>query len=173
MTEFTARNGVQRYVFDGRELGYATTDNDSSRWTEITIYRTEAGKYVFEKIGRSVVYHTTDKSKWVVDRCMDKNYVPYGKRRNQDWLNEDSRPCPFCKPDPDAATEFMFETDRFFAVVTETASALVEACRVTDNDPSSDGFGTMFIPKVASRALTEAGEQDEGIRDAYLTQWIA
>jgi hypothetical protein len=162
MREYTAYNGDERFVFEGKELGFATTDDgDSLRWTEITIWRTKAGKYVFQKVGRSVVFHALDGCDYGIVRDADSS------------LDPDHRSCPVCKPDTLADSQVKIEVDRFSAIVTENAPALVEACRITDNDPASDGFGTVFMPNVARRALVEAAQKDDDIEDAFLTQRIA
>jgi hypothetical protein len=161
MTEFTARNGAERYVFDGVRLASVSTDDGSLlRWTEITIYRTEAGKYVVEKIGRSVVYHS-------MDGC------DFGIKTDREELIEEAQPCPICKPPWRPTGPVRMETDRYHTVLTENAPALIDACRMTDNDSRSDSYGTVFLPNVARKALTQAAEHDEGIQDAFLTQRIA
>ena len=161
MTEFTARNGAERYVFDGVQLASVSTDDGSLlRWTEITIYRTVAGKYVVEKIGKSLVYHS-------LDGC------DFGVKIHFDELSDEVQPCPICKPSFNPTGSVRMETDRYHTVLTENAPALIDACRMTNNDSRSDSYGTVFLPNVARRALTQAAELDEGIRDAFLTQRIA
>jgi hypothetical protein len=163
MPEHTARNGDEMFVFNGEELGHASTDDDGDlpRWTEITIWRTKAGKYVIEKVACSVVYHA-------LDGC-DRGIV----RDADSSLDPDSQPCLVCKPDTLAADQVKIETNRYTTFVTENAPAAVEALRLTDSDPNSDGLGTVFMPNVARRALTEAAKNDDGIEDAFLTQRIA
>ena len=168
MTEFTARNGVERFVFEGVMLASTTTERkDSSRWTEVKLFRTEGGKYVLEKVGRTLVYHRLDGFN------IHKGRADYGVVTDAELLDDEALPCPECLPPWDPTDPVKMETDRYFAIFTETASALVDACRVTDNDPESDGHGTVFIPNVARRALVKAAERDAGIEAAYLTQRIA
>jgi hypothetical protein len=165
MTEYTARNGVERYVFEGVRLAKTTTrEGGSLRWTEITIYRTEAGKYVVEKVGRTLVYHSGEPG----FDCSE-----YGVTIEPEDLPRQAQWCPICEPPDDPDGPVRMETDRYSTIVTENASALVDACRITNNDPRSDGYGTVFMPNVARNALTKAAELDRGIRDAYLTQRIA
>jgi hypothetical protein len=160
MTEFTARHGSERYVFDGVRLASVTTDDGNLlRWTEITIYRTEAGKYVVEKIGRTLVYHSGEPG----FDC--SNYGIVIKPEN---LPEKAQWCPICEPPDDPVNPVRMETDRYNTIVTETAPALIDACRLTNNDSRSDSFGTTFLPDVARWALTQAAELDEGVRDAVL-----
>jgi hypothetical protein len=163
MPEHTARNGDEMFVFDGEELGHASTDDDGDlpRWTEITIWRTKAGKYVIEKVACSVVYHTLDGCDRGIIRDADSS------------LDPDSQPCLVCRPDILVADQVKIETNRYVTFVTENAPAAVEALRLTDIDPDSDGFGTVFMPNVARRALAEAAERDQSIKDAFLTQRIA
>lgn len=58
MQEYTAYDGEQPIQFTGRLLAFVSSDSTYAprqRWTEITIFRTQAGKYVIFKVGRSVV----------------------------------------------------------------------------------------------------------------------
>jgi len=47
--------------FTGTLIGESSTETpESTRWTEIRIYRTTGGKYVIYRIGRSVLFHRHD-----------------------------------------------------------------------------------------------------------------
>jgi hypothetical protein len=62
MAAIEVANGDQRIRFEGKQLSRASSEfgyrgEHKSRWTEITIYRTNDGKYVVSKIGKSRVVH--------------------------------------------------------------------------------------------------------------------
>lgn len=62
MAAIVVANGDQRIRFEGKQLSRASSEfgyrgEHKSRWTEITIYRTNDGKYVVSKIGKSRVVH--------------------------------------------------------------------------------------------------------------------
>lgn len=75
-------------VFNGTLIGSSSTENpDSVRWTEINIYRTEHGKYVIHRSGRSVLYHRHD------------GVCNTGVPRAVDTLDAElSVPCARCRP---------------------------------------------------------------------------
>lgn len=79
---------VRRIRFNGRMIGKASTQREGGgpRWTDITIYVTEAGSYVIQREGVSLVYHRAESS------CRGGELV-----RNEDIL-EDSVPCSVCQP---------------------------------------------------------------------------
>lgn len=58
---FIVQDRLREIEFSGRELGRATTEKDDSlRWTEIVIYKTSGGKYIIERLGRSLIYHVPE-----------------------------------------------------------------------------------------------------------------
>lgn len=84
-------NRVNRLQFRGVLLGEATTWRPgSTRWIEISIYRTVAGKYIVHRQGMSRLYHRAGAA------CQSGS--PVGNRD----LDEESVPCPTCRP-PDLA----------------------------------------------------------------------
>lgn len=54
MKSFVAHDGDRALKFNGTLIGSATSDDGhKQRWMDMCIYRTEAGSYIIEKIGRS------------------------------------------------------------------------------------------------------------------------
>ena len=52
------RDGATRVIeFDGELLGEAPDSDRGPRWTRLRLYKTDAGVYVLEKAGMSVVVH--------------------------------------------------------------------------------------------------------------------
>lgn len=60
------RNGELPLIFEGEELGFATSFRDGKdRWFEVMIYRTASGRYVVNGIGRSLLPGEEDRS-WAI-----------------------------------------------------------------------------------------------------------
>ena len=60
-TTYRVQDRYEQIEFSGTLLADVSTETpDSDRWTEIRIYRTIAGSYVVERVGRSVIYHEHD-----------------------------------------------------------------------------------------------------------------
>jgi hypothetical protein len=66
MTErHTVHDHGRELVFSGVLLGYATSESvNKRRWTEMSIFRTDAGQYIVSGVGTSLV----KKGEWIVDR---------------------------------------------------------------------------------------------------------
>ena len=154
MNEYTLPNADGRMVqFTGTMLSTASSQRpDALRWTEITIYRTQAGKYVVHKVGRTVVFHRPN------EKCTSGvDGRPY--------MTDQHLPCPKCKPDR-GDNRVMTETDRHTVHITETADGVVECAHTQDDD------GTTYLTRPARSALERASEQDPAIHSAYYVQRI-
>lgn len=156
MKRYKVFNGEQEINFTGEEIGFATTQDrrmSKIRWTDITIYRTQGGKYVVEKVGVSDVFHALDSA------CKRQNWI------EQEYdADEGLRPCPDCRP---STTGRVFvEQDRHTTHVSETAEGCVASMHNRDDDKVE------YLPNVAERALHEAARADEAIRQAFLVKEI-
>jgi hypothetical protein len=159
MTEYTLPGSDGRTVqFTGVLLSTASSQRpDALRWTEISIYRTQAGKYVIHKVGRTVVYHRTGQP------CTSGSTEIKGDMRNA------LRPCPKCSPVLNGAVStspLTFEEDRHTVHVTETGDGVVESAHTQDAD------GTAYLTRPAKQALLSAAARDGAIRNAYYVQRI-
>lgn len=148
--------------FEGTRLGSASTERDDSlRWTEIHIYRTEAGNYVIQRLGRSVVYHVTGKP------CS----------RGQEVLGElipnSSEPCETCNPrvpedfDFDASEMFVHEVTLSSADVVEDPADVHEKLSTFDKDR-----GVKRVSRVASRAIQDAAAKDPVLLNSLIRKRI-
>lgn len=78
---------VEPLEFTGWRLGNASTARPgSSRWTEITIFRTQGGSWIVQREGKSVRYHRAD------GPCR------HGRLVKNDDIKEEHVPCPDCRP---------------------------------------------------------------------------
>lgn len=66
------RDGDSDLVFRGTQLAWVSSGNhDAPRWTELTVYRTEGGKYVCERVGCTEVEGEKDRCSGAVSDDID------------------------------------------------------------------------------------------------------
>lgn len=134
--------------FVGEKIGHASSEGPHSlRWTEIEIYKTEAGNYVVHRIGVSLVYHSLN--------GRGKNCRSGRTVEAADVARDiDAEPCPDCQPDLDAVSRVRQETDRHSAEAVSGAQDLVRALSLTRDN------GMTYLSAVAREALLKAAEKD-------------
>lgn len=157
---FIVQDRLREIEFSGRELGRATTEKDDSlRWTEIVIYKTSGGKYIIERLGRSLIYHVPGES------CDSSQGYPVTGRQ----LNDDSEPCPQCNPlAPEDSgfngkTVFSHERTMSSAEVVDRPEDLHEALSMYDKRRKISR-----ISHVASAALHMASGNDPELLNAII-----
>lgn len=148
--------------FEGVRLGSASTERDDSlRWTEIHIYRTEGGNYVIQRLGRSVVYHVSGKS------------CSRGREVAGVDLPDSSEPCDRCAPrvpeddDFDSDEVFMHEVTLSSADVVEDPAEVHEKLSTFDKER-----GVKRVSRVASRALQDAAAKDPVLLNSLIRKRI-
>jgi hypothetical protein len=153
MKEHTVKDKNDRVAFVGERIGHASTrKQDSLRWTELNIYRTEKSNYVIEKLGRAVVYHRLGET------CAS------GSKITGYQISAESEPCETCDPDiPEdigfnAEEIFVHEVTRSSAVVVDSPDRVREALAFKK---PQEGRPTMSW--VASEVLRVAGSVDPGL----------
>ncbi len=147
---YVVRDGARKLNFEGDQLGHVTTRRPSSpRWTELTLYRTVGGSYVFEKIGRSRLLHMPDceylkrRGRQALPRFQD-----YRTGEDPDHYEYDE-----CVPDEYDFTLLLTEEDLFSAVVADDANALIKAL-------IEEKHGKREIPQLTGSVLSEACGND-------------
>lgn len=163
-------DGTRILEFDGTLLGAATSDDGrAQRWTEVTIWRSETGRYIVSKVGRSAVYHTVN------DECGrhgTKMSIAEAKAHlNENRLTTDDLiPCRNCEPDAVIGhgynLEYSIEQPRYSAQVSETVEGLIESLHRRDN------LGIKYLPLVARRALEAAVNRDPAVALAWKVQAV-
>lgn len=158
MNTYELPNGDTSVRFTGELLSKKSSRRSPTdlRWTEIEIYKTQAGKYVVHKIGRSVVYHLPGQS------CSSGIVKDLRPSQVEDL---GLLPCPRCRP-AGYLVQVCVETDRHTVHVTGSGRGVVESAHTQDDDK------TIYLTWPARQALTEASEKDDAIRDAFLVQDI-
>ena len=152
---YTVRDRGRQLDFEGALLGAGTSYSDAKpRWFEVSIYKTAGGKYVVAGIGRSRVVHSTSCSK-VGNAKLQQNEA--GNTRTSEGFT--LVPCEVCRPDAryDSTVQ---ELDREWAQVSDEPEAVLERLRLRDSD------GVWYVPSTSTRALEQAGQNDDGIQRA-------
>lgn len=136
--------------FVGERIGFASSESPTSlRWTEIEIYRTEAGNYVVHRIGVSLVFH-------VLTGGSGRNCKSGRVTDGADIMRDrDAEPCPDCRPVLMEVERYRQETDRHSAEAVAEPQELMKALSLTREN------GAPYLSAVASAALREAAEHDQ------------
>lgn len=165
MTQFRVMNHLEAMLFSGRLIAEASTERqDDPRWTEIAIYRTDTGRYVVNRIGRSVVYHLADGPCNFGVGTLGKDLPP------------DAEPCRpankrygrSCQPpapnDPD------FDPEASYEMELDLSSADVCEAEEVPRRLSQHRAGTESMSSVSRRALQLAVDHDPELRDKLTAQ---
>jgi len=154
---FEVKNGNRVLRFEGRILAHATSYRDNSpRWIEFDLYKTELGTYVLSRVGVSRVYHSSVCS--LVAR--------YGLHEAHSAdLSYTAVACPECKPE--LGDPFVFpETARYWTLTSEEPEAILDALYKEDHN------GARYLTKVAERLLQTAAAHDADIDMVYRFEYI-
>jgi hypothetical protein len=149
---FEVKDGARTLQFNGKLLGKSSSKrNDSTRWIEFELYRTESGSYILSRIGVSLVFHGAACS---LVRRYSLIEAPTST------LKDHALPCEECSPTDELDLVFP-EKYRYWAQVSEEPSAVLDALYKYD-----DG-GARYLTNVAQRVLDEAAKADAGIAGIY------
>lgn len=147
--------------FVGEQIAFATTETaTSTRWTEVTIYRTIGQQYVIQRVGRSVLYHLHD---GVCNTGIPTAYadIPQG--------DEDLVPCDRCNP-PDVDD---LEIDELVDLELDRYNVdICQADEVATKLQLSRPDGSTFMSQVAGRALAQALAADPALRQSVTVRKV-
>lgn len=157
------KDGDDDVEFTGVQLSLATTETpEATRWTEISIYRTEGGRYVIHRCGRSVLFHAH------AGTC--NTGVPIMIGQLDEFDRNELQPCARCRPGEIVDIELREMIDRevdWYNVDDCPAAEVAETLKLKRDD------GTKFISQVAQRALLEAMNVDAVLRDSVTVRKIS
>lgn len=103
--------------FMGEEIAFVSTQReDEPRWTEMRIYRTAEGGYVFRRTGRSVMYHRPN-----CERIFGRMDMTLADQPAPNWFA-----CDACLPDTDNEP-VLLESDKEHARMAADVRQLVYA----------------------------------------------
>jgi len=144
--------------FTGEEIAFVSTQReDEPRWTEMRIYRTAAGAYVFRRTGRSVMYHRP-----ACGRIFGRMDMTMVDEPDEDWI-----PCDECLPDSDDEA-VMLESDKEHARMAADVRQLVYAVQQRHRDTHE-----LTLTPLGRQLLETAAETDPRIIDAVRERMLA
>lgn len=163
MTAFKVRDGQTRIIeFEGRLLGEVSSRRSQApRWTELRLYRTDAGVYVLEKVGASVVVHAPNCSDIMgsLPRFQEKH--PGADPTDSKWW--------FCERCGDLAvrdiTSLLVESNRYWAIIAEDPADIVDSLYRRKN-------GARSMPRMSLDLLDDAGRDDQAILNAFRAEYV-
>lgn len=156
--QYTVRSGERTLKFDGVRLASSTSKKpDSVRWVDFSLYLTEGGAYVLERIGQSDVFHT------MACKTVENSKLRYDPN---DVLLHRHVECEICLPDPDYDT-VVIEKPRYFALVTESPADVLDALHKRNRTNS-----TRYMTYVSQKLIEEAAKHDKRLEREYLTEYI-
>lgn len=138
--------------FEGNLIASSSSEkNDSVRWIEFKLYKTESGTYVLSRVGVSLIFHSptcqlTSKYKLIEAPASE--------------LSKKSIPCPDC--DPDESTLVFPETYRYWAQVSDKPEAVLDALYKYDQNS-----GAHYLTTVAKKLMEKASRLDKDIAAIY------
>lgn len=125
-----------------------TEDPDQPRWTTMDLYRTSDGRYVYYRVGHSLVYH---------DLGGYSGACRSGVTTAPDDLPDEAEPCAKCRPplEPDGPVRMEESLPAIF--VCDDVPGVLQALVKTRN-------GGTTISRPAQRLLADARRRDEAFR---------
>lgn len=163
MTTYQVRDGQTRTIeFDGEMLAEVSSRRaHNPRWTELRLYRTDAGVYVLEKIGASVVLHVPGCGDIRGDLPRFQSAHPGADPSDGSWW--------FCERCGDLATRditrLLIEANRYWAIIAEDPAQIVDALYRRKN-------GARSMPRMSLDLLDEAGQADPAILSSFRSEYV-
>lgn len=156
---YQVRDGARIMAFDGTCIATVSSRRPSSpRWTELELYRTDTGKYVLSKIGRSVVTHVPGCPKIFGQLPLFSEEYP-GEDPDGDFEYCD------CVPEEYNFNTLLVEQTRYWALVADAATAIV-------NELHTVKSGVRVLPRMAVNLLESAAKMDKQIADAFYVEHV-
>lgn len=141
------------YEFEGERIGHASTEHDDSlRWTEVLIFKTSSGRYVVQRLGRSIVYHLLDSS------CSSN-----GDEISGSEISEESEPCDKCNPPVPEAEGFDPEQRFRHEVTISRVDVVDEPSQIRDVLMVVKPHREPFLSSVAFSAIQDAVRHDPAL----------
>lgn len=146
VTNAQVRDGNRLLTFDGELLAFVSSREDSrDRWTEMSIYRTEGGSYILEKVGRSVRVH--------MPGCGDilKSLPLFQEAHPGDDPEIGYSWCEKCSPPIGEEYDFpslLCEEDRYWATISTDPKVIIEALW-----RKREGYNR--LPRISVQLLTD------------------
>ena len=152
---WNVRDDGRVITFEGVRLAEITSKRpNASRWTDMALYRTDSGKYVLTKIGRTIVLHDPACPEIVKRLNLFMDEYPEGDPERDGF---DLHPCI---GETYYMDEILVEQTRYWAFIADSSDAVVEALHKNEG-------GVRFLPRMSIRLLDEAILRDTDLALAY------
>jgi hypothetical protein len=155
------RDGSRRITFEGELIGFVTSaGNSKPRWSEYKLYKTIAGTYVLEKVGRSIVVHMPMCPEIIdsLNRFQEENP---GRDPTDGWWFCESC-CTGGRVDP---TALLVEHNRHWVTISEDPQHIVDALYRRKE-------GARHLPRLSLDLLDQAARVDPAISEAFRVERI-
>lgn len=155
MQTYQVRDGARLLTFEGDRLGYVSSKRPGNpRWTEMSVYRTQGGQYILEKVGVSRVMHMSGCPNIIQKIPRFQEAHPGADPEDNDFQYDS------CVPDEYDFTKLLVEEDRFWATIAERPDKIVDALyRLRD--------GVRTMPRISLNLLEEVSQSDP----SFGTDW--
>jgi hypothetical protein len=165
-------NGDQKVHFTGEMLSrqsseYGLRGARKGRWTEITIYRADDGKYIVSKIGKSRVVHRTMDCAVLINNTDELDLVPIDPDEHELCRGSQTAPSCWRRPRVHLPPTGYLESDHGNVFVADGPEGAIASMY------SKDKLGVYSLTWVASDALQDAMDKDADLESAYLNFNVA
>ena len=163
MLTYEVRDGSTRTIrFLGQLLGEVSSRRaNAPRWTELRLYKTEAGAYVLEKVGASVVVHAPECPDILNTLPRFQEVHPGSDPSDGNWW--------FCERCGDLAvrdiTRLLVESNRYWAIISEDPAQIVDSLYRRKD-------GARSMPRMSLDLLDEAGRADPAILNSFREEFV-
>lgn len=157
------RDGATRIIeFDGELLGEVSSRRSRGpRWTELRLFKTDAGTYVLEKVGASVVVHAPRCPNIIGSLPRFQEVHPGADPADENWWI-----CERCGTVAvQDITKLLVETNRHWATIAENPAQIVDALYRRKD-------GARSMPRMSLDLLDEAGKNDPEILKAFRSEFV-
>jgi hypothetical protein len=149
------RDGARRITFDGQLIGSVSSRrHDSPRWSEYKLYRTVAGSYVLEKVGRSIVVHMPSCQDIIAQLDRFQTVHPGADPTDGWWF------CETCTAAGYNITALLVENDRSWVTISEDPQEIIDALYRRKG-------GARSLQRISLSLLEQASRADEKISEAF------
>jgi hypothetical protein len=145
-------------TFEGELLGSASSKRTSPRWSELRLYRTTAGTYVLEKVGRSTVVHVPGCPDILGSLPRFEDEHP-GDNPDDYWYDD-------CVPEIYDITTLLVEKDRHWALIADDPGQVVDALYRRKD-------GARHLPRLSIELLDGVIREDEALANCYRVERIS
>lgn len=160
MAAHVVNNGSLRISFEGELLGKISSRKPhSTRWTEMSVYHTVGGKYVLEKVGRSIVTHVPGCTEIIGD-------IPRFQAAHPGDDPDVGYEYHSCVGDEYDFTTLLVEEDRYWSTIADHPSSIVDALYRRKN-------GSRHLPRISLDLLELISSADPSFGSSWRIEHIA